>query len=106
MYNPKHLLGRAFFWLYEGDKMEQPNAQFGFVLNQVIKIQKLVFADYRAWIFSNATLTFSTKFFVVVNQISASPLMNAFMNYSLKMTTCFSTSKSEFLFMSIVLTYL
>jgi RNA polymerase-associated protein CTR9 len=35
MYNPKHLLGRAFFCLYEGDKMEQANAQFDFVLNQV-----------------------------------------------------------------------
>ena len=23
MYNPRHLLGRAFFCLYEGDKMEQ-----------------------------------------------------------------------------------
>lgn len=34
MYNPKHLLGRAFFCLYEGDKMEQANAQFDFVLNQ------------------------------------------------------------------------
>ena len=34
MYNPRHLLGRAFFCLYEGDKMEQANAQFDFVLNQ------------------------------------------------------------------------
>ena len=34
MYNTKHLLGRAFFCLYEGDKMEQANAQFDFVLNQ------------------------------------------------------------------------
>ncbi len=34
MYNAKHLLGRAFFCLYEGDKMEQANAQFDFVLNQ------------------------------------------------------------------------
>ena len=34
MYNSKHLLGRAFFCLYEGDKMEQANAQFDFVLNQ------------------------------------------------------------------------
>lgn len=34
MYNPKHLLGRAYFCLYEGDKMEQANAQFDFVLNQ------------------------------------------------------------------------
>lgn len=38
MYNPKHLLGRAFFCLYEGDKMEQANAQFDFVLNQVSQI--------------------------------------------------------------------
>lgn len=28
-------MGRAFFCLYEGDKMEQANAQFDFVLNQV-----------------------------------------------------------------------
>ena len=34
MYNPKHLLGRAYFCLYEGDKMDQANAQFDFVLNQ------------------------------------------------------------------------
>ncbi len=34
MYNPKHLLGRAFFCLYEGDKLDQANAQFDFVLNQ------------------------------------------------------------------------
>merc|ERR1719210_2118173 len=34
MYNPRHLLGRAFFCLYEGDKMEQANAQFDFVINQ------------------------------------------------------------------------
>ena len=34
MYNPKHLLGRAYFCLYEGDKMEQASAQFEFVLNQ------------------------------------------------------------------------
>lgn len=34
MYNAKHLLGRAFFCLYEGDKLEQANAQFDFVLNQ------------------------------------------------------------------------
>ena len=34
MYNPKHLLARAYFCLYEGDKMDQANAQFDFVLNQ------------------------------------------------------------------------
>ena len=34
MYNPKHLLGRAYFCLYEGDKMDQANNQFDFVLNQ------------------------------------------------------------------------
>ena len=34
MYNPRHLLGRAYFCLYEGDKMDQANAQFDFVLNQ------------------------------------------------------------------------
>ena len=34
MYNPTHLLGRAFFCLYEGDKMDQADAQFNFVMNQ------------------------------------------------------------------------
>jgi len=34
MYNSRHLLGRAFFCLHEGDKLEQANAQFDFVLNQ------------------------------------------------------------------------
>lgn len=29
-----HLLGRAYFFLLEGDKMEQADAQFNFVLNQ------------------------------------------------------------------------
>ncbi|KAG0730544.1 RNA polymerase-associated protein CTR9 [Chionoecetes opilio] len=29
-----HLLGRAYFCLLEGDKMEQADAQFNFVLNQ------------------------------------------------------------------------
>ena len=30
-----HLLGRAFFCLLEGDKMDQADAQFNFVLNQL-----------------------------------------------------------------------
>ena len=30
-----HLLGRAYFCLLEGDKMEQADAQFNFVLAQV-----------------------------------------------------------------------
>ena len=34
MYNTRHLLGRAYFCLYEGDKMDQANAQFDFVLQQ------------------------------------------------------------------------
>ena len=34
MYNPKHLLGRAYFCLLEGDKMDQANNQFDFVINQ------------------------------------------------------------------------
>ena len=34
MYNTRHLLGRAYFCLYEGDKMDQSNAQFDFVLQQ------------------------------------------------------------------------
>lgn len=31
-----HLLGRAYFCLLEGDKMDQADAQFNFVLGQVI----------------------------------------------------------------------
>ena len=34
MYNPRHILGRAYYFLYEGEKMDQANAQFDFVLNQ------------------------------------------------------------------------
>ena len=30
-----HLLGRAYFCLLEGDKMDQADAQFNFVLGQV-----------------------------------------------------------------------
>ncbi|XP_022088278.1 RNA polymerase-associated protein CTR9 homolog [Acanthaster planci] len=34
MYDQNHLLGRACFCLLEGDKMDQADAQFNFVLNQ------------------------------------------------------------------------
>ncbi|KAK3600789.1 hypothetical protein CHS0354_009223 [Potamilus streckersoni] len=34
MYDLNHLLGRAYFCLMEGDKMEQADAQFNFVLGQ------------------------------------------------------------------------
>jgi len=34
MYDQWHLLGRAYFCFLEGDKMEQADAQFNFVLNQ------------------------------------------------------------------------
>ncbi|XP_002733846.1 RNA polymerase-associated protein CTR9 homolog, partial [Saccoglossus kowalevskii] len=34
MYDQNHLLGRACFCLFEGDKMDQADAQFNFVLNQ------------------------------------------------------------------------
>lgn len=34
MYDQNHLLGRAYFCLLEGDKMEQADAQFKFLLNQ------------------------------------------------------------------------
>ena len=34
-----HLLGRAYFCLLEGDKMEQADAQFNFVLAQVWKLK-------------------------------------------------------------------
>ena len=33
-----HLLGRAYFCLLEGDKMDQADAQFNFVLGQVIVV--------------------------------------------------------------------
>ena len=35
MYDQNHLLGRAYFCLLEGDKMDQAEQQFNFVLNQV-----------------------------------------------------------------------
>ncbi len=38
MYDPNHLLGRAYFCLLEGDKMDQAEAQFNFVLQQVYNI--------------------------------------------------------------------
>lgn len=34
MYDQNHLLGRAYFCLLEGDKMDQADAQFNFVINQ------------------------------------------------------------------------
>ena len=34
MYDQNHLVGRAYFCLLEGDKMDQADAQFNFVLNQ------------------------------------------------------------------------
>ena len=34
-YFQNHLLGRAYFCLLEGDKMDQADAQFNFVLGQV-----------------------------------------------------------------------
>jgi len=33
MYDQNHLIGRAFFCLLEGDKQEQADAQFNFVLS-------------------------------------------------------------------------
>ena len=33
-----HLLGRAYFCLLEGDKMDQADAQFNFVLDQVTTV--------------------------------------------------------------------
>ena len=33
MYEQNHLLGRAYFCLLEGDKVDQADAQFNFVLN-------------------------------------------------------------------------
>ncbi len=34
MYEQNHLLGRAYFCLLEGDKMDQADQQFNFVLSQ------------------------------------------------------------------------
>lgn len=50
MYDPNHLLGRAYFCLLEGDKMDQAEAQFNFVLQQVStcresKSRVLIFKD-------------------------------------------------------------
>lgn len=36
MYDQNHLLGRAYFCLLEGNKIDQADAQFNFVINQVI----------------------------------------------------------------------
>lgn len=34
MYDQKHLLGRAFYFIYEGEKWSQADSQLNFVLNQ------------------------------------------------------------------------
>jgi RNA polymerase-associated protein CTR9 len=41
MYDLQHLLGRAYLCLLEGDKMNQAEAQFNFVLQQVLVSFKL-----------------------------------------------------------------
>ena len=41
MYEPRHLLGRAYLCLLEGDKMNQAEAQFNFVLQQVSFLYKI-----------------------------------------------------------------
>ena len=38
-----HLLGRAYFCLLEGDKMDQADAQFNFVLGQVMFLHRVLF---------------------------------------------------------------
>lgn len=40
MYDLNHLLGRAYICLLEGDKMDQAEQQFNFVLNQVMLNKK------------------------------------------------------------------
>ncbi len=35
MYDQNHLLGRAYFCLLEGDKIDQADAQFNFVIKEV-----------------------------------------------------------------------
>ena len=35
MYDANHILGRAYFCLLEGDKMDQAEVQFNYVLEQV-----------------------------------------------------------------------
>ncbi|XP_076114425.1 RNA polymerase-associated protein CTR9 homolog [Mytilus galloprovincialis] len=42
MYDQNHLLGRAYFCLLEGDKMDQADAQFNFVLGQANNIPSLL----------------------------------------------------------------
>jgi len=41
LYFQNHLLGRAYFCLLEGDKMDQADAQFNFVLGQVRHSQQI-----------------------------------------------------------------
>jgi len=41
-----HLLGRAYFCLLEGDKMDQADAQFNFVLGQVLVLYLLFFSIF------------------------------------------------------------
>lgn len=54
MYDINHLLGRAYFCLLEGDKMDQADAQFSFVLQQVRVVNFWVQAtmQYVKWIMS------------------------------------------------------
>jgi hypothetical protein len=46
MYDQNHLLGRAYFCLLEGDKIDQADAQFNFVINQVHYLNALLFDMY------------------------------------------------------------
>lgn len=42
MYDQNHLLGRAYFCLLEGNKIDQADAQFNFVINQVFYLFNFV----------------------------------------------------------------
>ena len=46
MYDTHHILGRAYFCLLEGDKMDQAEAQFNYILQQVRDHVILLALDY------------------------------------------------------------
>ncbi len=53
MYDLNHLLGRAYICLLEGDKMDQAEQQFNFVLNQVKNKQYFVLQKKISSVFLN-----------------------------------------------------
>jgi len=47
MYDANHILGRAYFCLLEGDKMDQAEVQFNYVLEQVRDY--VIYWDHVTW---------------------------------------------------------